>query len=83
MPVYAWKAITSEGKAVAGKSQAIDLNALTIHLEQSGQLLLKANVVKPGFSIGKQKVGREQLLNFSFQLSMIMRAGVTILESSC
>ncbi len=81
MPVYAWKAINSEGKAVAGKSQAIDLNALTIHLEQSGQLLLKANVVKPGLSFGKQKVGREQLLNFSFQLSMMMRAGVTILDA--
>lgn len=81
MPVYAWKAINSEGKSVAGKSQAVDASALASQLEQSGQLLLKATLVKPGFSFGKQKVGREQLLNFSFQLSMMMRAGVTILDA--
>ncbi len=81
MPVYAWKAINSEGKPVAGKSQAVDAGALAAQLEQSGQLLLKATLVKPGFSFAKQKVGREQLLNFSFQLSMMMRAGVTILDA--
>ena len=81
MPAYAWKAINAEGKTVSGKSQAMDAQALTLHLEQSGQLLLKARVVKPGLSFGKQRVGREQLLNFSFQLSMMMRAGVTILDA--
>jgi type IV pilus assembly protein PilC len=81
MPVYAWKAINTEGKTINGKSQAVDAGALASQLEQAGQLLLKASVVKPGFSFGKQKVGREQLLNFSFQLSMMMRAGVTILDA--
>jgi type IV pilus assembly protein PilC len=81
MPVYTWKAINSDGKTINGKSQAVDHATLAAHLEQSGQLLLKATLVRPGISFGKQKVGREQLLNFSFQLSMMMRAGVTILDA--
>jgi type IV pilus assembly protein PilC len=81
MPVYAWKAINADGKTISGKSQSVDLSTLSAHMEQSGQLLLKAALVKPGLSFRKQKVGREQLLNFSFQLSMMMRAGVTILDA--
>jgi len=81
MPIFAWKALTSEGKTQTGQSQAIDLAALAAHLEQSGHLLLKASAVKPGLALMKPKVGREQLLNFSFQLSMMMRAGVTILDA--
>jgi type IV pilus assembly protein PilC len=81
MPVYSWKAINAEGKTVTGKSQASDPSVLAATMEQSGQLLLKASLVKPGLAFGKQKVGREQLLNFSFQLSMMMRAGVTILDA--
>jgi type IV pilus assembly protein PilC len=81
MPIYAWKAINAEGKTQSGKSQAADPDALAANLEQAGQLLLKATLVKPGFSLGSKKVGREQLLNFSFQLSMMLRAGVTILDA--
>jgi type IV pilus assembly protein PilC len=81
MPIYAWKAITAEGKTISGKSQATDPSTLASNMEQTGQLLLKASLVKPGLSLGKEKVGREQLLNFSFQLSMMMRAGVTILDA--
>jgi type IV pilus assembly protein PilC len=81
MPVFAWKAINAEGKTQTGKSQAVDHAALASHLEQSGQLLMKASIVKPGLSFGKKKAGREQLLNFSFQLSMMLRAGVTILDA--
>lgn len=81
MPVFAWKAINAEGKTQTGKSQATDQSALAAHLEQSGHLLMKATVVKPGLSFGAQKAGREQLLNFSFQLSMMLRAGVTILDA--
>lgn len=81
MPVYTWKAINADGKTISGKSQAVDPSTLSTQMEQSGQLLLKATLVKPGLSFRKQKVGREQLLNFSFQLSMMMRAGVTILDA--
>ncbi len=81
MPEYAWKALTADGRTQSGKSTAADLAALAAQLEQSGQLLLKANVVRSLFSFGGQKVGRESLLNFSFQLSMMLRAGVTILEA--
>jgi type IV pilus assembly protein PilC len=81
MPIYAWKALSAEGKTLSGKSQAADLDTLANNLEQSGQLLMKATLVKPGFSLSKGKVGREQLLNFNFQLSMMLRAGVTILDA--
>ncbi|MDI9334857.1 MAG: type II secretion system F family protein [Cytophagales bacterium] len=81
MPVFAWKAINTEGKTQSGKSQAVDQTALALSLEQSGQLLLKATIVRPGLTLFAAKTGREQLLNFSFQLSMMLRAGVTILDA--
>jgi type IV pilus assembly protein PilC len=81
MPLYAWKAINADGKTITGKSSAVDPASLAIYMEQSGQLLIKATPVKPGLTLTKQKVGREQLLNFCFQLSMMMRAGVTILDA--
>jgi type IV pilus assembly protein PilC len=81
MPEYAWKALSADGKKQAGKSHAADVGALAASLEQAGQLLLKAHVVKPLFSFGSKKVEKVQLINFSFQLSMMLRAGVTILEA--
>jgi type IV pilus assembly protein PilC len=81
MPQYAWKSLTADGRSQSGKSHAADIASLTAQLEQSGQILIKATVVRQLFSFGSQKIKRESLLNFSFQLSMMLRAGVTILEA--
>jgi type IV pilus assembly protein PilC len=81
MPEYAWKALSSDGRTTTGKTHASDTAALSTLLEQSGQMLLKAKVIKPLFNFGGKKVQVVQLVNFSFQLSMMLRAGVTILEA--
>lgn len=81
MPEFSWKAINADGKKIAGKTHAVDVATLDKQIEQLGHVLLKASVVRPMLTIGAPKVGKEQLLNFSFQLSMMMRAGVTILEA--
>jgi type IV pilus assembly protein PilC len=81
MPQYAWKAHSADGRTVSGQSQAIDAAALASQLEQTGQMLLKAKVVRPLFQLGASKIKKVQLVNFSFQLSMMLRAGVTILEA--
>ena len=81
MPQYAWKALSADGRTVSGQSQAIDAAALASQLEQNGQMLLKAKVVRPLFQLGASKIKKVQLVNFSFQLSMMLRAGVTILEA--
>jgi type IV pilus assembly protein PilC len=81
MPEFAWKALTPDGRTQTGKSHAPDAAALAQTLAQSGQMLLKAKAVRPLFKFGGAKIGKLQLLNFSFQLSMMLRAGVTILEA--
>jgi type IV pilus assembly protein PilC len=81
MPEFAWKALTADGRTQTGKSHAPDVAALAQSLSQAGQMLLKAKVVKTLFKFGGKKIGKLQLLNFSFQLSMMLRAGVTILEA--
>lgn len=81
MPQYAWKALSADGRTISGQSQAIDLAALASQLEQAGNMLMKAKVVRPMFQLGSSKVSKIQLVNFSFQLSMMLRAGVTILDA--
>jgi type IV pilus assembly protein PilC len=81
MPQFAWKALTSDGRTQTGKSHASDAAALAQTLNQSGLMLLKAKVSRPLFQMGGGKIGKLQLLNFSFQLSMMLRAGVTILDA--
>lgn len=81
MPQFAWKALTADGRTQNGKSQAPDIGALAEILGQSGMMLLKAKVVRSLFQSSGGKIGKLQLLNFSFQLSMMLRAGVTILDA--
>ena len=81
MPEYNWKALSADGRKLSGKSHAADLTALTNQLEQSGQMLLKATPVRMSLQFGSGKIGKLQLINFSFQLSMMLKAGVTILEA--
>jgi type IV pilus assembly protein PilC len=81
MPQYAWKALSVDGRTLSGQSQAIDLASLATQLEQAGQMLLKAKVIRPMFTLGSGKITKIQLVNFSFQLSMMLRAGVTILDA--
>jgi type IV pilus assembly protein PilC len=81
MPQFSWKVLTADGRTQTGKSHASDAAALAQTLGQSGLMLLKAKVVRPSFQFGGGKIGKLQLLNFSFQLSMMLRAGVTILDA--
>lgn len=82
MPEYSWKALTSDGRTQNGKTHAPDAATLANTLSQSGLMLLKAKAIRPLFGRSSGgKIGRLNLLNFSFQLSMMMKAGVTILDA--
>jgi type IV pilus assembly protein PilC len=83
MSKFAYTAINSEGKEASGVIEAISSNAAAMALGrrdiQPVSLVEKKSILK--FEITKKKVKRKELMHFSRQLAVFVKAGVPILEA--
>ena len=81
MPLYQYKAIDGAGKFISGSLDAGNINDLELRLEKMDMDLVTFKQKDPGSDLfGRNKIGRRDLINFSFYLEQLTRAGVPILE---
>jgi type IV pilus assembly protein PilC len=81
MPLYQYKAIDAGGKFITGSLDAGNGNDLELRLEKMDMDLVTFKQKDPGADLfGRNKIGRRDLINFSFYLEQLTRAGVPILE---
>lgn len=81
MPLFQYKAIDASGKFITGSLDAGNTNDLELRLEKMDMDLVTFKQKEPGSDLfGRNKIGRRDLINFSFYLEQLTRAGVPILE---
>ena len=81
MPLYKYKAIDASGKFISGSLDAGNTNDLELRLEKMDMDLVTFKQKEHGADLfGRNKIGRRDLINFSFYLEQLTRAGVPILE---
>ncbi|MFV2032977.1 MAG: type II secretion system F family protein [Gammaproteobacteria bacterium] len=81
MPLYKYKAIDAAGKFIQGSLDAGNVSDLELRLEKMDMDLVTYKQKEPGADLfGRNKVGRRDLINFSFYLEQLTHAGVPILE---
>ncbi len=81
MPHYKYKAIDAKGKFIQGSLDAGNVPDLEFRLEKMEMDLVTFKQKEHGSDLfGKNKIGRRDLINFSFYLEQLTRAGVPILE---
>jgi len=81
MPLFKYKAIDKLGKTIQGSIDAVNVADLEVRLEKMNCDLLTFTEKATGSDgFGRFKVERQDLINFSFHLEQLSRAGVPILE---
>ena len=81
MPLYTYKAIDSDGKAVLGRTDAVNLFDLEQRLSRMGlDLVTGAPSAQKSRLIGGGKVKRQDLINFCYHMEQLASAGVPIVE---
>ena len=81
MPLYQYKAIDAAGKFISGSLDAGNINDLEVRLEKMEMDLVTFKQKELGSDLfGRNKIGRRDLINFSFYLEQLTRAGVPLLE---
>jgi len=81
MPLYQYKAIDAAGKFITGSLDAGNINDLELRLEKMDMDLVTFKQKELGADLfGRNKIGRRDLINFSFYLEQLTRAGVPLLE---
>jgi type IV pilus assembly protein PilC len=81
VPLYQYKAIDASGKFISGSLDAGNINDLELRLEKMEMDLVTYKQKEPGSDLfGRNKISRRDLINFSFYLEQLTRAGVPILE---
>ena len=81
MPLYKYKAIDAAGKFISGSLDAGNVNDLELRLEKMDMDLVTFKQKEHGTDLfGRNKIGRRDLINFSFYLEQLTRAGVPLLE---
>jgi type II secretory pathway component PulF len=89
MPLFSYIAIAPSGKTISGKADVASVEALGAQLAKERLELVEAKggsasglgeheVVKE--LSGREKVGRRDLVDFFFQLSVLLKAGVPLLK---
>lgn len=80
---FRFKALDDTGKAVTGTETAISVGALHIALLARGlqplEVKPKSNLLK--MEITKKRVAPKEIMNFSRQLAVFMKAGIPIMEA--
>jgi len=81
VPLYQYKAIDASGKFISGSLDAGNINDLEVRLEKMEMDLVTYKQKDLGSDLfGRNKIGRRDLINFSFYLEQLTRAGVPLLE---
>jgi type IV pilus assembly protein PilC len=81
MPLYTYKAIDAQGKAVLGRADAVNLFDLEQRLARMGlDLITGAPTRQTSRLVGGIRVRRQDLINFCYQLEQMTAAGVPIVE---
>lgn len=80
---FKYQALDDKGKKVSGSEKAVSAGALHLGLVQRGMQPLdvrrKKNPLK--FEITKKKVPRDEVMNYSRQMAVFMKAGIPIMEA--
>ncbi len=83
MPKFAYTRVDSDGNAATGVIKAVSTNAAALALGrqdiQPVNLVEKKSVLQ--FELTKKKVKKKELMFFSRQLAVFVKAGVPILEA--
>jgi type IV pilus assembly protein PilC len=81
MPLYTYKAIDGQGKAVLGRLDAVNLFDLEQRVARMGlDLVSGAPTRQHGRLIGGGRIKRPELINFCFHLEQLATAGVPLVE---
>jgi len=81
MPLFQYKAIDASGKFISGSLDAGNINDLELRLEKMDMDLVTYKQKEHGADLfGRNKISRRDLINFSFYLEQLTRAGVPLLE---
>lgn len=80
MPLFAYKAVTADGKRTTGLLDAANPVDLEMRLKRMGMDLIAGKPSHAGAAVGGA-VPRRELINFFFNLEQLTRSGVTLLES--
>ncbi|MBV8031276.1 MAG: type II secretion system F family protein [Betaproteobacteria bacterium] len=81
MPLFSYKAVDANGKAVLGRVEAVNLFDLEQRLTRMGlDLVSGAPSAQRSRLIGGSRVPRQDLINFCFHLEQLASAGVPVLE---
>ena len=80
MPLYQYRAASQDGSVTKGRVEALHEIDLEAQLKRIDLSLLSAKVVSSG-STAIKSMPRREVLGILFQLEMLVRAGVPILES--
>ncbi len=78
MPLYRYRAISASGKISKGESNALNEQDLAAQLKKIDLDLIRAQTIKNQISL--RKLARRDLIDFLFQLEMLLHAGVPILS---
>ena len=78
--IFDYKAISTEGRMVFGRIDAINLVDLEMRLKRMELDLVTGNPVQHRSLFGQNAVPRRDLINFCFHLEQLAAAGVPILE---
>ena len=83
MPKFAFKALDTDGREVKGLEEALTANRVYAALIERGLHPLEVNERKSilQFEITREKVPRKDLMHFSRQLAVFIRAGIPVVEA--
>ncbi len=77
MTLYRYRAVNISGKITCGETDALNERVLEVQLKKSNLDLIRAQPVKKRNHI-LHKLSRRDLIQFLFQLEMLLRAGVPV-----
>jgi type IV pilus assembly protein PilC len=80
MPLFNYRAIDADGRAVAGHVEAASLGDLEMRLKRMDLDLVAGAPAQAGGLFGARKIPRRELIHFCFHLEQLVRTGVPILE---
>ena len=81
MGLYTYKAMTSEGRVVLGRIDAINMLDLEMRLKRMDLDFVNGEPVKQGGLFKGASIARTELITFCFHMEQLARAGVPIIES--
>jgi type IV pilus assembly protein PilC len=81
MPLFTYKAIDTQGKAILGQLDALNVIDLDMRLKRMGLDLVRGGPARRGGALLRAgTVKRSELINFCFHLEQLLGAGVPVIE---